>query len=310
MAGNVAVLKHASNVPGCAIAIESVFSEAGFDEGVFTNLLIPSGVAESVIRDSRIAAVTLTGSCEAGMKVASVAGSVLKKTVLELGGSDPFIVLEDADLEKAASVGVVARFMNCGQVCIAAKRFIVVKKVGGAFTELFETEISKIVCGNPLDEATGMGPMARMDLRETLQRQVTETLSAGAKLVLGGGIPEGTGAFYPPTLMIGVRRGMVAVEEELFGPVAPVMVVDDEREAVEVANSSRFGLGASVWTGDLDRARRTAAKLESGAVFFNEMTKSDPRLPFGGVKGSGYGRELSEEGIREFCNIKTVWMAR
>jgi len=309
VAGNVGLLKHASNVPQCALAIEEVFCEAGFPEGAFTTLLIGAKTAEGVIRDPRIKAATLTGSDPAGRKVASTAGRELKKTVLELGGSDPFVVLEDADLDKAADVAALARCINSGQSCIAAKRFIVVQDVLEAFEAKFRAALEKVVVGDPMDPKTEVGPMARADLRDELHDQVTRSVDAGARCLLGGAVPDGPGCFYPVTLLSGVREGMAAADEETFGPVAPVIAVPDAEEAVALANRSEFGLGASVWTNDLDRGKALAARIESGAVFVNGLVKSDPRLPFGGVKLSGYGRELSEEGIREFVNIKTVWAA-
>jgi succinate-semialdehyde dehydrogenase/glutarate-semialdehyde dehydrogenase len=310
MAGNVCVLKHSSNVQGCALALERLFKDAGFPEGVFQTLVIPSSATEAVIKDPRIRGVTLTGSCEAGRRVASAAGAALKKTVLELGGSDPFLVLADADLEKAAKVGAYARIYNCGQVCIASKRFIVEKKAAGEFAKLFKRELENVKVGDPMDPATQMGPMARLDLRQALQDQVQRSIKEGAELELGGAIPKGPGAYYPPTLLKEVRPGNPAADEEVFGPVAALMVAENEDDAVAMANSSRFGLGSSVWTSNPEKGRAVARRIESGMVFINSMTKSDPKLPFGGVKESGYGRELSDEGIREFCNIKTVWRER
>jgi len=309
MAGNVGVLKHASNVPQAALAIEECHLEAGFPEGAFSTLLISARVTEGVIRDNRIVAATLTGSEPAGRKVASTCGSVLKKTVMELGGSDPFIVLADADLDRAAEVGVTARNQNAGQVCIAAKRFIVVKEVANAFAERFEQRLRNVVMGDPMDEKTEVGPMARADLREEVHGLVAKSIEEGARLVLGGKIPDGPGFFYPVTLLKDVEPGMTVAREETFGPVTPIIEVKDEEEAIRVANDTPFGLGASLWTRDEDKAHRYARRIETGSVFVNEMVKSDPRLPFGGIKNSGYGRELSEEGIREFVNTKTVYIA-
>jgi succinate-semialdehyde dehydrogenase/glutarate-semialdehyde dehydrogenase len=309
MAGNPGILKHASNVPRCALQIEAVFREAGFPEGLFRALLVGPDKVPAIITDPRVRAVTLTGSDSAGSKVAEQAGRELKKTVLELGGSDPFIVLEDADVEKAAKTAVDARLINSGQSCIAAKRFIVVDKVEDTFLKIFVAEMQSRRMGDPLDRHTQVGPQARHDLRASLHRQVEESMQQGAKLLLGGRIPDGPGAFYPPTVLAAVQKGMPAFDEETFGPVAAVIRAEDEAQAIRLANDSVFGLGASLWTQDLDRAERLGREIEAGCIFVNELVKSDPRLPFGGVKRSGYGRELSEYGIREFMNIKSVWMA-
>jgi succinate-semialdehyde dehydrogenase/glutarate-semialdehyde dehydrogenase len=310
MAGNAAVLKHASNVPGCALAIEDVFRRAGFPADLFRALMIGSGQVDAVIGHPRVAAVTLTGSGPAGRAVAAKAGSMLKKTVLELGGSDPYLVLEDADLDLAADVCAKARLVNSGQSCIAGKRFLVVDAVRAPFEERFVARMRAARMGDPLDEATEVGPQARSDLRDTLQKQVDATVAAGARRVLGGTLPEGRGAWYPPSVLTGVRPGMAAFDEEVFGPVAAVVPVRDEAEAVELANRSAFGLGGGVITRDVVRGQRIAAELvESGCVFVNDAVRSDPRLPFGGVKDSGYGRELADFGIREFVNVKTVYVA-
>ena len=309
MAGNAGVLKHASNVPRCAVQIEEVFREAGFPRGLFSTALIESSAVAGLIDDPRIVAVTLTGSELAGSKVAERAGREIKKTVLELGGSDPFIVLEDADLNVAANVAADARLVNSGQSCIAAKRFIVVEAVAEKFIPKFVDELRSRRIGDPLDRATQIGPQARVELRDELHRQVEESIKRGAQRLLGGEIPRGKGAFYPATLLVGVDKGMPAFDEETFGPVAAVIRAKDEADAVRLANDSRFGLGAALWTRDHTRAERLAAQIEAGAVFVNGLVKSDPRLPFGGIKKSGYGRELSEYGIREFVNIKSVWMA-
>jgi succinate-semialdehyde dehydrogenase / glutarate-semialdehyde dehydrogenase len=309
MAGNAGVLKHASNVPRCALQIEEVFREAGFPRGLFSTALIESSAVAGLIDDPRIVAVTLTGSELAGSKVAERAGREIKKTVLELGGSDPFIVLEDADLNVAANVAADARLVNSGQSCIAAKRFIVVEAVAEKFIPKFVDELRSRRMGDPLDRATQIGPQARVELRHELHRQVEESIKRGAQRLLGGEIPRGKGAFYPATLLVGVDKGMPAFDEETFGPVAAVIRAKDEADAVRLANDSRFGLGAALWTRDHTRAERLAAQIEAGAVFVNGLVKSDPRLPFGGIKKSGYGRELSEYGIREFVNIKSVWMA-
>ncbi len=309
MAGNAGLLKHASNVPRSALAIEEVFREAGFPRGLFSTVLVGSSAVAPLIADPRIVAVTLTGSDLAGSKVAEQAGRALKKTVLELGGSDPFIVLSDADLAAAARTAADARLINSGQSCIAAKRFIVVEPVADRFLDRFLDELRSRRMGDPLARETQVGPQARVDLRDALHRQVEESVKRGAKLLLGGKIPAGTGAFYPPTLLAAVDRGMPAFDEETFGPVAAVIRAKDEADAVRLANDSTFGLGASLWTQDRARAERLAAQIEAGAVFVNGVVKSDPRLPFGGIKRSGYGRELSEYGIREFVNIKSVWIA-
>jgi succinate-semialdehyde dehydrogenase / glutarate-semialdehyde dehydrogenase len=309
MAGNAGLLKHASNVPRCALSIEEVFRDAGFPRGLFATALLESRAVAALIDDPRIAAVTLTGSDLAGSKVAERAGRALKKTVLELGGSDPFIVLADADVDTAARVAAEARLVNSGQSCIAAKRFIAVASVADRFAKRFAEELRSRRMGDPLLRETQVGPQARVDLRDELHRQVEESLKRGAVRVLGGEIPSGRGAFYPPTLLSAVDKGMPAFDEETFGPVAAVITAKDEADAVRLANDSPFGLGAALWTRDRERAERLAAEIEAGAVFVNGLVKSDPRLPFGGIKRSGYGRELSEYGIREFVNIKSVWIA-
>ncbi|MDY7081853.1 MAG: NAD-dependent succinate-semialdehyde dehydrogenase, partial [Halobacteria archaeon] len=307
-AGNVGLLKHASNVPGCALAIEEVFEKAGYPENVFRTLLIGGSDVEGVIEDDRVKAVTLTGSEPAGRSVAETAGRELKKTVLELGGSDPFIVLDDADLDSAAETGATARNINSGQSCIAAKRFIVHEDVYDDFLEKFKQEYESLVVGDPMSEETDIGPQSREDLMQELHEQVKASVEAGAEVVTGGQIMEREGYFYEPTILTNVPEACPASSEEVFGPVAAVIRVDSEEEAVEVANDSSLGLGASVWTADLERGERIAGRLEAGCTFVNELVKSDPRLPFGGIKDSGYGRELGREGIQEFVNRKTVWV--
>lgn len=309
MAGNAGVLKHASNVPGSALAIEAVFRDAGFPENLFRALLIGSAQVEAVIENERVQAVTLTGSGAAGRAVGAAAGRALKKSVLELGGSDPYIVLEDAELDHAVETCVTSRLINAGQSCIAAKRFVVVKQLREQFEVRFVELMEKKIMGDPLDEATEVGPQARSDLRDELHQQVATSIEKGARCLLGGEIPAGGGAFYPPTVLTSVRKGMPAYDEELFGPVAAIIEVENEAEAVEVANDSPFGLGAAIFTADVQKGRRIAAEqLQAGCCFVNTFVRSDPRLPFGGVKESGYGRELSAYGIKEFVNTKTVFV--
>ena len=308
MAGNVGLLKHASNVCGCALAIEDVFREAGLPQGAFTTLLISGASAEKLIAHPAIRAVTLTGSDAAGRAVGAAAGRALKKSVLELGGSDPFIVLADADVEAAARAAAAARCINAGQSCIAAKRFIVVEPLVRQFEEAFARAMAGQIVGDPMDRKTQVGPLARGDLRASLHDQVQRTLNAGARLLAGGKLPPGKGFFYPPTVLADVRPGMPAFDEETFGPVAAVVSAKDVDEAIDLANRSSFGLGASIWTNDPNAAQKIAPRIDAGSVFINGPVKSDPRLPFGGVKDSGYGRELAAAGIREFVNIKTVWI--
>ena len=310
MAGNAAVLKHASNVPGCALAIEDIFRRAGFPANLFRSLLIGSHQVDAVLDNPLVHAATLTGSGAAGRAIAAKAGALLKKTVLELGGSDPYLVLADADPDLAAAVCARGRLINCGQSCIAAKRFIVVESMRAPFEQRFVKLMAAAKMGDPLRDDTQIGPLARQDLRDGLHRQVEESLAKGARCLLGGKIPEGNGAYYPPTVLTSVARGMPAYEEELFGPVAAIIPVKDEEEAIATANDSVFGLGGAVITRDLARGERIAAELvDSGCVFVNDNVKSDPRLPFGGIKESGYGRELSAYGIKEFVNIKSVSVA-
>jgi succinate-semialdehyde dehydrogenase/glutarate-semialdehyde dehydrogenase len=307
-AGNVGVLKHSSNVPGCSLAIEEVLRDAGFPEGCFQALLAPSSAVPDIIADPRIRAVTLTGSEGAGSKVAERAGRELKKTVLELGGSDPFIVLEDADLDEAARVGAQSRTINSGQSCIAAKRFIVHTSRLDEFTDRMRSEMEKLRVGDPFDRKTDVGPLAREDLVKDLARQVEESVARGARLVCGGKALDRPGYYYAPTVLAGARKGMPAWDEETFGPVAALAGAKDDAEAVRLANETRYGLGASLWTRSAEKAKDLARRIDAGAVFVNGLVKSDPRLPFGGIKKSGYGRELSVQGMREFLNAKTVWV--
>ncbi len=308
-AGNCGVLKHASNVPGCGLVIEEMVQQAGFPQHVFQTLLAGSSQVDAMIENPLIKAVTLTGSNQAGVKVAQKAGSLIKKTVLELGGSDAYIVLEDADLELAATTCTDSRLINSGQSCIAAKRFIVVEAVAKQFTQLMLQKMSAKVMGDPMQEGTDVGPQARMDLRDELHEQVQRSVQAGAQCILGGEVPVGENAFYPPTILTNVTKGMPAFDEELFGPVAAIIIAKDEEHAIQLANDSIFGLGGAVFTQDAARGERIAAnRLEAGSCFVNSLVKSDPRLPFGGIKQSGYGRELGMIGIHEFVNIKTVYI--
>ncbi|MGV3522686.1 MAG: NAD-dependent succinate-semialdehyde dehydrogenase [Candidatus Sericytochromatia bacterium] len=309
MAGNAALLKHAEIVQGCAAAIEAIFVDAGFPAELFCNLVISHDQTREVIEHPVVRAVTLTGSTRAGKTVAAQAGAVLKKTVLELGGSDPYLILADADLDHAAQVCATSRLINGGQSCIAAKRFIVVESVKTAFETKLVEAMGKAVMGDPLDPATTLGPQARGDLRDALHAQVEASLGAGARCLLGGQLPEGPGFFYPPTVLTDVGPGMPAYEDELFGPVAAIIGAADEAEAIAIANDTVYGLGAAVFSQDLARAEQIAAEqLEAGCCFVNALVASDPRLPFGGIKESGYGRELADFGIREFVNIKTVFV--
>ena len=308
MAGNVALLKHASNVPMCALAIEEIFTEAGFPENVFSTLLIGSKQVDAVIKNPLVKAATLTGSEPAGRSIASVSGKELKKTVMELGGSDPFIILSDADIDEAVSVGVTARILNNGQSCIAAKRFILVEDIADEYESKYVKRMEELVVGDPMEEETELGPIAREDLLEELDWQVKETIKQGGRILTGGNRVNREGAFYQPTVLSNVKKGMLAYSEELFGPVAIMIRAKDENAAIEIANDTPFGLGASIWTKDIDKGKKLAKQIDSGVVFINGLVKSDPRLPFGGVKSSGYGRELSHYGIKEFVNIKTVWI--
>ncbi len=308
MAGNVCLLKQAPSVPGCALALQDLFRKAGFPDGVFQAALIPVEAVEPLIADARVHAVTFTGGVAAGSKVAEAAGRHLKKTVMELGGSDPFIVLKDAPLEECCQAAVRARMVNSGQSCIAAKRFIVVREIASAFEARFAQLLRELPVGDPMDLTTRVGPMARLDLLEALDRQVRDSVEKGARLVTGGGRLDRPGFYYAPTLLADVAEEMPVFGEETFGPVAALITVTDEEEAVAVANRSRYGLGASIWTGAPERGEQLARRLEAGVVFVNAAPRSDPRLPFGGVKCSGWGRELSPYGIKEFVNIKTVWI--
>lgn len=311
MAGNCGILKHASNVPGCALAIEEVLIKAGFPKYVFQTLLIDSKTTSKVIAHPLVKAVTLTGSTEAGMKVAEQAGGLLKKSVLELGGSDPYLILEDADLDLAAEVCAQSRLINNGQSCIAAKRFIVVESVEQEFIDRFVVQMAAKRTGDPLDSAVDLGPMARMDLRDELHKQVQENIGTGAKCILGGFIPklEGAHAFYTPTVLTGIKKGMPAYKEETFGPVASIFTAKDTADAIRIANDSAFGLGSAIFTENIPEGERIAKyELQAGSSFVNALVKSDPRLPFGGINNSGFGRELGIFGIHEFVNIKTVYI--
>ena len=308
MAGNAALLKHASNVQGCAIVIERVFREAGFPENLFRTLIIPSSKVEKVIANPAVKAVTLTGSEAAGSKVAMTAGKYLKKTVLELGGSDPYIVLEDADLDEAAKIGVQSRMLTTGQTCISAKRFIVMESIAQKFQEKILNLLTEYQPGNPLKEETTLAPLARPDLAESLKWQVKESIRMGAKKLFEGDVDPANPNFFPPTLLTEVTPKMPVFNQETFGPVFAMICVKNEEEAIEMANQSNYGLGASIWTRDPKKGEKIALKLDVGATFINGLVKSDPRLPFGGIKLSGYGRELSSYGIKEFVNIKSVWI--
>ena len=309
-AGNVALLKHAPNVPGCAARIERLFADAGCPSGVFQNLYITEKQAAAVIRNPLVRGVTLTGGVRAGQAVAKQAGARVKKTVLELGGSDPYVVLEDADVAAAAEACVTSRLLNSGQSCIAAKRFVVVEQVREEFERAVVERMRAVTMGDPMAPDTQVGPQAREDLRTELHRQVTGSVAAGARCLLGGEVPRGPGWFYPPTVLTDVTKGMPAFDEEVFGPVAAIVPVRNRRQALRAANDSPYGLGAAVFTRDIAEGERIAREeLEAGSCFVNAFVRSDPRLPFGGIKDSGYGRELGRAGIREFVNVKTVWVA-
>lgn len=307
ISGNAIVLKHASNVPQCALAMEALFLQADVPAGLFSTLLVGGSEVDRLIADDRISAVTFTGSTPVGRSIAAAAGRALKKQVLELGGSDPFVVLADADVEAAAAVAVKARFSNTGQSCISAKRFIVEHAIADRFRDAFVEGARKLVTGDPLSATSTMGSMARRELRDELNVQVQATIAQGAQLLMGGRAIAGPGAFYEPTILDHVRADMTAAKEETFGPAAAILRVGSPEEAIAVANDTPFGLGAAIWTEDLDRARRLSRQMEAGAVFINGLVASDPRLPFGGTKQSGYGRELAHLGLHEFTNIKTVW---
>jgi succinate-semialdehyde dehydrogenase len=308
LSGNGLILKHASNVMGCAYALQDAYEASGFPKGLFANLNVSNQVVDDLIADPRIAAVTVTGSNRAGAAVASAAGRAMKKSLLELGGSDAFIVLADADLDKAVKVGIEARFQNAGQVCIAAKRFILERPIAEAFTTKFIEAASKLRAGNPLDAATTMGPIARSDLRDGIHDQVQRSIAGGAKLRLGGKKIDGPGFFYEPTVLADVVPGIAAFDEEIFGPVAALVVAQDVDHAIALANASEYGLSGNLWTSDMKKAREIARRLETGGMFINGFSASNPRLPVGGVKKSGYGRELSHFGVREFTNAQGVWI--
>ncbi len=308
MAGNTAVLKHSSNVPGCALAIEDIFVKAGFPANVFRSLMIRAKFVESVIASDYIKAVTITGGLKAGSKVAAQAGKYLKKSVLELGGSDPYIVLNDAEINKSCNTGISSRMLNAGQVCISAKRFIVEEGIADDFTEQQKNILENMIVGDPMKENTQMGPLAQKNLLDTIDTQIQQSIKMGAELITGGKRINSEGFFYQPTLLTNVKKGMPVVDEETFGPVSVIIRVKNTEEAIKIANDTMYGLGASIWTKDIKKGEEIARKIEAGVVFVNGMTKSDPRLPFGGIKKSGYGRELSSYGIKEFLNIKTIWI--
>jgi succinate-semialdehyde dehydrogenase/glutarate-semialdehyde dehydrogenase len=308
MAGNVGLLKHASNVPQCAIALEEIIKKSGFPEGVFQSLLIGASQVAGIVKDERVKAATLTGSEPAGISLASTAGSEIKKTVLELGGSDPFIVLEDADLEEAAKVAVIARMLNNGQSCIAAKRFIMVDSIADRFEQLLLKQFQALKVGDPMSEDTDIGPLATPSILQDLDQQVEKTVAMGAKVLIGGKPLEGKGNFYLPTILKDIPPDSPGMSEEFFGPVALMFRVANLDEAIALANSTVFGLGAAVWTNNQEYQQRCIKEIEAGALFINGLVKSDPRLPFGGIKRSGYGRELGVDGMREFLNIKTIWI--
>ena len=307
-AGNVCLLKHASNVPGSARAVADVFEEAGFPEGAFQTLLLSADRVDNVVADDRVVAATLTGSGPAGRAVAGTAGAELKPSVLELGGSDPFIVLEDAAIEAAVETGAWARLLNNGQSCIAAKRFILHEEIADEFSDQFVAEVESYTVGDPMERETDIGPQSAPEAVETLDRQVKATIDAGATVLTGGEPLDRDGAFYPPTVLTDIPADSPAASEELFGPVASLFTVESEQEAIELANDTQFGLGASIWTENRDRGKEVARQIDAGCVYINQLVKSDPRVPFGGIKESGYGRELAGEGIREFVNKKTVWV--
>jgi succinate-semialdehyde dehydrogenase/glutarate-semialdehyde dehydrogenase len=309
MAGNVGLLKHASNVPQCALAIEGIFRRAGFEEGVFQTLLVEPEVVEKLITDPRIKAVTVTGSEKAGAAVASAAAREIKKSVLELGGSDAFIVMPSADFESALHIAVKARTINTGQSCIAAKRFIIADEIHEQFVQQFVERMRTLRVGDPMDPETELGPLATQHILQGVDDQVQKTIAEGAKLLTGGNRIHGDGFFYEPTVLVDVPKESPAYREEVFGPVAAVFRVGDAHAAIELANDTTFGLGSSAWTKDREEQKLFAAELDSGMVFINAMVASDPRLPFGGVKRSGFGRELGSAGIREFTNTKTIWIS-
>src|SRR6516164_3587188 len=308
LSGNGFLLKHASNVMGCAYALQDAYEASGFPKHLFVTFNVSNQAVDGLIPDPRIAAVTVTGSMRAGSAVASAAGRAMKKSLLELGGADPFIVLADADIYKAVEIGIEARFQNAGQVCLAAKRFILKRPIAEEFTQKYVAAAAEVKVGDPLNEATTIGPIARDDLREGVHDQVQRSIASGAKLLLGGEKVDGAGFFYEPTVLTNVRPGMAAFDEEIFGPVAALIVADDVEHAITLANTSDYGLSGNLWTSDTEKASRIARRLETGGVFINGFSASNPRLPVGGVKKSGYGRELSHFGLREFVNAQGVWI--
>jgi len=308
IAGNICILKHSSNVPQCGMIIEDIFQESGIGENIFCNIPIKSKNINYLIKNNSISAISLTGSSFAGAKMAEIAGSALKKNILELGGSDPFIVLPDADLKKTVDMAIKSRMQNNGQSCIAAKRFVVHENIFEDFKDSFINKTEKLIIGDPIDEKTDIGPLARKDLVDEIDEQVKTSVKLGAKILTGSEKIESKGFFYPPTVLTNIKNKMPVYNQETFGPIAPLIKVKNDKEAIKIANDTIYGLGASIWTNDYDKARKILNKIRAGSIFINEIVKSDPRLPFGGIKKSGYGRELSHYGIKEFVNIQTIYI--